>query len=304
MMDYMKFAEKLVEGIKNLEAAKGLEIRLEKEADEDIIYIGVGKQETRILYMRVFVQRVYEEYQNTGSMEKVLSKIEMSICNPDKDVIEDSLHNLKDYEKAKNNLMIRAISSEVAGEQLDQMIYKKVGDIILAVYYAVHVQDGHLMSIRIVKSFAQHWGISEEAIWNIAMEQSAKREEPRLYYMEQLIFNPNYKGETFMNMDGDVVLGENMFGYCISTADKINGATAIFYPTVAQRLSDLLGGKDLYLVFTSAHEVMVHTIGSVDLEKLIEIQESMQSEVTEKEDRLSKVIYMYSRENDCITVAA
>lgn len=81
---------------------------------------------------------------------------------------------------------------------------------------------------------------------------------------------------------------------CLSTEKRTNGAAAIFLPGVARRLSELLG-SDLYLVFTSVHEVMVHNADVVYPEDLKEVLSDTLEKATPEEDYLTSSIYRYSR---------
>lgn len=66
-------------------------------------------------------------------------------------------------------------------------------------------------------------------------------------------------------------------------------------PGVAQRLAHLLNG-DFYVVFTSIHEAMIHSVDSLyppeDLERIL--KETIM-EATPEEDFLTDKIYKYSR---------
>lgn len=65
-------------------------------------------------------------------------------------------------------------------------------------------------------------------------------------------------------------------------------------PGVARRLSELLG-SDLYLVFTSVHEVMVHNADVVYPEDLKEVLSDTLEKAT-PEDGLSDIFHLrYSR---------
>ena len=73
-------------------------------------------------------------------------------------------------------------------------------------------------------------------------------------------------------------------GNCLSTEKRTNGAAAIFLPGVARRLAELMEA-DLYLVFTSVHEVMVHSADMVYPEDLKDVLMD-----TIKKQRLQKII--------------
>ena len=72
-----------------------------------------------------------------------------------------------------------------------------------------------------------------------------------------MIFNPEYEGESFMNLGDKCELKKDAMGNCLSTTKKTNGAVAVFLPGVAEQLAYMLD-SDFYMVFTSVHEVMIH----------------------------------------------
>lgn len=76
---------------------------------------------------------------------------------------------------------------------------------------------------------------------------------------------------------------------------RTNGAAAIFLPGVARRLAELLE-SDLYLVFTSIHEVMVHSTDKVYPEELKEVLLDTVKKATPEEDYLTSSIYRNSRQ--------
>ena len=101
-------------------------------------------------------------------------------------------------------------------------------------------------------------------------------------------------GDNFMDILGTYHPNKGIAGNCLSTEKRTNGAAAIFLPGVARRLSELLG-SDLYLVFTSVHEVMVHNADVVYPEDLKEVLSDTLEKATPEEDYLTSSIYRYSR---------
>ena len=95
-----------------------------------------------------------------------------------------------------------------------------------------------------------------------------------------------------MNLLFDLPLKKDAIGNCLSTSIRTNGAVAVFLPGVAQRLGHLLGGG-FYMVFTSVHEVMIHSDDSAEPKKLKEVLAQTVEETTPEEDFLTYYIYHY-----------
>ena len=91
-------------------------------------------------------------------------------------------------------------------------------------------------------------------------------------------------------------------GNCLSTSKKTNGAAAIFYPGVADRIAELLD-DNFFLVFTSIHEVMIHAEGSADLEFLRHALRTTVKRATPDEDFLTYKVYRYDRDERNFSIA-
>ena len=140
----------------------------------------------------------------------------------------------------------------------------------------------------------EKWGQDEEYVFEEALKNTRVLAPPRVYRWEQLIFDENYQGDDFMAENTGLYLSKGAVGNCISTLARTNGAVAIFFPGVAEYISEYMG-QDLYLVFTSIHEVMVHNAENVRPEELKDVLRETIKEATPESDYLTSSIYYYSR---------
>ena len=87
---------------------------------------------------------------------------------------------------------------------------------------------------------------------------------------------------------------EGSLGYRLSTTRGLNGAVALFYPGVQERLAELMGGD--YLVgFTSIHEAIIHPAGLQDHENMRESIHDI-NEVFPRDEMLSSKVFRYYTE--------
>lgn len=149
----------------------------------------------------------------------------------------------------------------------------------------------------------EQWKKDSDEVFKEALLNTYFMSPPRIYRWEQMIFNPEYEGESFMNVGDNSKLTKEAMGNCLSTTKKTNGAVAVFLPGVAQRLAYLLD-SDFYMVFTSVHEVMIHNDRNVEPADLQCVLADTIKEATPKEDYLTSRIYQYNRESHkfiCVT---
>lgn len=204
------------------------------------------------------------------------------------------INDLEDYEKIKGKLFIRLLSAERNGEVLKDTIYHQVGDIALVLYYLAGEKDGYILSTKIKKHFPEQWGKDPDAVFEAALVNTYFISPPRIYHWEKMLFDKTYTGDNFMDLLETYQPNKGIAGNCLSTEKRTNGAAAIFLPGVARRLAELMEA-DLYLVFTSVHEVMVHSADMVYPEDLKDVLMDTIKKATPPEDYLTSSIYRYSR---------
>lgn len=161
-----------------------------------------------------------------------------------------------------------------------------------------------LISTKVLKSMVKKWRKTETDIFNEALENTYRATPPRIYKWEGILRDEPYAGESFMNDEDVCDLDKSFSGNILSTTRKTNGAVAVFLPGVAEKISELLD-SDFYMVFTSIHEVMIHSTGSgVDLKDLKLVLQDTLREATPSSDYLTEKIYKYNRRThkfECVT---
>jgi hypothetical protein len=145
---------------------------------------------------------------------------------------------------------------------LKEFVYQQTGDIAL-VLYAIVSGDGspQLNTTKIPKSIFEEWGKPLEEVWDAAMNNTMVLAPPRLYHSFIDVAHPTYEKGIFMTEDG----GNNSLTSrlnMITTTKQVNGAIALFYPGVLEKLSEIAGGN-FYVSFTSMHEAHIHPYGSI-----------------------------------------
>lgn len=170
-----------------------------------------------------------------------------------------------------------------------------IGEIALVLYMQVGKAENRIASMKIRRENLNEWGLSAETVFDTALLNTYFISPPRIYLWEEMLSNPDYSGECFMDLNNDFQIDNYEVRNCLSTVRKTNGGVAIFLPGVAQRLAHLLNG-DFYVVFTSIHEAMIHSVDSLyppeDLERIL--KETIM-EATPEENFLTDKIYKYSR---------
>ncbi len=211
----------------------------------------------------------------------------------------DALADLKEYGRMKDRLVVRPYPADAPG--VEDSIHKTIGDIALVLYAVLHEGDGMVAGAKVPVSMGEGWGIPGGELLGAALRNSMGKDQPRILDMLGVLDDPEgYAGiplEEF-EWDGSAPCGST----CLTTRSKMNGAVAAFMPGVAEGIAEAFG-SDFYLVFTSVHEAMLHPVGEIDVETLVQVLEDTIRAGTPEGEVLTHRIYRYFREKGEIRLA-
>ena len=305
---YETFIEELKSGIHEATGIVRENMHFEKEGGKyapvgDRLLVKFAEHEDAWEVCGLYTRELYRNYETGTSMGEILDEIVGDISRIRESEIYEKTREITDYEKIKNRLFIRLLNKDKYEEELKDAVYRSLGDIALVLYMKVSEYNGCVTSTKIRQKILIKWGKNGDEVFKEALLNTYFMSPPRIYRWEQMIFNPDYEGENFMDLTGIAKLQKDAMGNCLSTSRKTNGAVAVFLPGVAERLAYLLD-SDFYMVFTSIHEVMIHNDHCVDPDDLENVLEDTIKEATPKEDYLTARIYQYCRETHkfiCVT---
>ena len=301
-MDYMEFKNQMLAEIE--ERLTGKEYACYEPADgnmlEESLVIQEGNEPIRF---GATTTSMYRAYKSGYSIRQIAEEI---ICEKEahkKIKGLEKIRMLDDYERVKEDLYIRIVSTNKKVTVLERGIYRKIGDIILGVYLRINEDDGKLYTTLIDNTYLDKWELSKEDVLEQAMDNTVKMAPPRFYDGMQLklsILTGRYGGIPITEFSPTE--NERRYGCFLSTDKKTNGATAVFYPGVARMICLAYGTQAIYIVPTSIHEVAIHDSRyTEDVEMLSKCLEAVIQESTPDDEVASSHIFMYELKTDKIT---
>ena len=243
----------------------------------------------------LYVGDLYEEYRRGLGMDVIVKDVVKRLQGISRTDIIEKAKMISDYNKIKNYLFIRLINKNKYEDDLTDSVYRTIGDIAMVLYVRMGEIEGYTSSMKVKQHMLEKWDMDRDEVFEAALLNTYFISPPRIYCWEKMLFDTHYEGENFMNLLSDYPIRRGAVGNCLSTVKRTNGAVAVFLPGVASRLADLMQGN-LYLVFTSIHEVMIHNEATVDPEDLRHVLIDTIKETTPEEDVLTFHIYHYDRE--------
>ncbi len=260
----------------------------------DYVILTVRKKYGQIC--RFDCKYLYNSYDKNG-WEDVWEIINFNLAvSKKKDMMSTmELIDKNEYEPLKEKIFIRPLNYADHRYELKDNIYKRIGDIVLVLYMLLsdeNIGERHnVMSTKIPNSMVKNWGLPEDEVWNNAMTNTYIMAPPRMFLNSMDLYKPSYDKGAFMALNTTIKSLKATQVPTITTTKQMNGAIAMFYPGVKERIAELFGG-DYYIAFTSIHDVRVHKKGTVPPISILRSLKSVNKNFP-SDEILSRKVYLY-----------
>lgn len=269
------------------------EIYFHTESDTllgDFLEVTVEHTEDMSTAVRYDLTSLYDAYSNDGwdPVLQIMSE-KLRMCR----FGQTRMEHLAEYEKMRDWLVLRPVNYDERREELRTALYKRIGDIAIVLYILLYEDKHNYNTCICPREAIESWGVPEEELWKIAMRNTMLGALPRIYFKPEDTCDPPYNRGAFMAAAGhneNFKIGKNDVPV-VTTTRQINGAIAMFYPEVQERLAELFGGE-YYVAFTATDSAMIHPVGSVSPRELLLRLKHVRNVMPE--EFLSKYVYKYN----------
>lgn len=214
-------------------------------------------------FHRIAVKLLYQDAQKSDA-ESVVDKLLLNMRDSE-DLLEESgafkIRASYDYQSIKEHLIIRPLNYDLHLKDLKGCVYKRVGDFALVLYQYVGTNNNTVTSSKIQREELDSWGMSDktdqvmqEALENTSRLFPACVQNWRINKTVDFL-KSNFTRSEITGFNGAILL---------STFQNTNGAVALFYPGVAEKLSQLMDGS-FQVVFMNVNDLMVFPMKSHQL---------------------------------------
>lgn len=201
------------------------------------------------------------------------------------------------YETIKNHLILRPLNYELHEFELFDCVYRKINDFVLVLYQLLGIKEEpktngkktHLTSSKIKRSELKNWDISEEEVLDGALQNTARLFPPCVFNKKtgQKINFLAEKGLTKNDITSPFLPIFPIECILLSTFTTTNGAVALFYPGVINKMMKIMGGS-FVAVFMNINDVMICDKGSPFVDSI----KAIAQEASPLGERLSKSVYV------------
>jgi hypothetical protein len=241
---------------------------------------------------QIYLEKYYEDYQRGKELQEIVEEVLKVYKSAMKDINPKNLKHLEEWGNIKERLALRIVSKERNQEELYNLVYEEICDLVAIATICVERNGEGVKSIRITQDLARKWNVSNEEILEAAKENTSKLFSPKIQDLYEFV-------QDMVDISKEELSqGQKNFpDLQILTNDLcINGATVILYDSFMKDVYERLGGKFIILP-SSIHEVLVVPLeDSMYIPYLQEVVESINQRFVAEDEILSDNVYMYDGE--------
>lgn len=119
---------------------------------------------------------------------------------------------------------------------------------------------------------------------------------PRMYLTPAECTDPPYERGAFMALGSKIKSFGKLQAPTITTTKQVNGAIAVFYPGVKEKIASMAGGS-YYVAFTSIHEARIHCVNTVPPRTILSSIKRV-NKAFDPEEILTRKVYYYDADKD------
>lgn len=281
------------------EFIRNTNIRYHKTESEvligDFMTLDIGQEGGTTSQCRFELKGLYNDF-NTKGWEFIWKVIKnnIDVCNQ---ITETGVFPLMDnYETIKEKLIIRPLNFTNNKYSLKEAVYKKIGDIALILYLVIYEnKEQGLGTSKVNKGIFEKWNKSIDEVWEAALTNTYVLAPPRMYMTPLDRIDPPYERGAFMALGSKMKSFGRLSVPSVTTVKQVNGAIAMFYPGVKEKVASMAGGS-YYVAFTSIHEAEIHCVNTIPPRSILRNLKSV-DKAFGPEETLTKKVYFYNAEN-------
>lgn len=297
-MNYEEFKDYILDNIKSYLSKKDQDFdmkikTIEGNSLKEVDALIIDRKDSDYI-TRIFLDKAYMAYREEGDMEPVLEDIAETLRRSGQKLKKIEAIDFESLEGVKDRLSVQVLNGNWNQDKLRAIAHRRIPETDLAVVYRIEVASNSngLESIKVTNKMLENWGISEDQLYQAALEQNMKKypfiitDFSQFFLMEDPVpgkFPDKMRGNEF---------------YCLTNGNTVNGAAAILYPDLLKSIGDKFQ-SNYFILPSSIHEVLLlKDDGKKGVKELQEMVESVNRESVPESDVLSDHVYAYDREND------
>ena len=223
----------------------------------DFLTMEVPEENGHSSIHRIAIRRMFENGEKNGfdAAFREISILQKDIDDAHVDPEKVELRATTDYEKIRDQLILRPLNYSLHIRDLRGCVYRKVSDFALVLYQLLGDANHSLVTSKIKRDELKRWGMEsqEDRVMRDALENTA-RLYPACVFDQRTGKEENFLEKEFTRQD--ITFHARCDQIILSTFKTTNGAVALFYPGVIEKMMKIMGGP-FQAVFMNINDVMI-----------------------------------------------
>ncbi len=260
------------------------------------------KQSGKLVSPTFYIEDLYDEYCNGADIDCIVNNVIDGFET--RNIPADEICKfMSDFMLVKEKVVFKIINFDDNQDLLKEVPYRKVLDLAVVYYCRIDYPEIGRGTITIKNENIEMWNVSEEDLYEAAFENANKYLPCSIMPMHTVLgqyVEDNFT-EELKEQEKQFVekINSDVNLYVMTNNEKSFGAATMFYENVLENFAMQLH-KNLYILPSSIHEVLLLPVEDKDNHKTMQLQE-MVFEVNNTqvmlEERLSYNVYFYNLEN-------
>ncbi len=254
-----------------------------------------------------YMERLYEQYEESGSFEKTMADqaiyLEESIKYIPKNILS------LDFSKMKQKIVFQIVNTAENVEMIARCPHRSFEDLSVVYRAITGISKNGVSGFLITNDIASVEGLTEDELYDCAFENT-KRLFPfkweRIEVMMRRLMRKWGADETEINeaFPGYTKTPEKERVYVVTNRHDFFGANALLYKDVIAEIAEKIG-TDCYILPSSVHDLIVLSADNYLKEnKLANIVKTTNKESVRPSERLSDSVYIFSLSDKSISRAS
>ena len=255
----------------------------------------------------LYVNEMYKQYLKSEDLQEVM----MDAVRVYKEAMENKpvQYEQLDFEGIRENVVFSLVNTEQNKELLENVMHREFQDMSIIYRWIINTEKEGIASTMITNRLAENVGISEQELYELAMENTPRILPIKVVPLQDMIMDM-FCRDSGMSREEVEQMGFATFGdpsendtvWVVSNEQGINGASSILLKDEMAKVAER-AGSDLYLLPSSVHEMLAVSTSFGEPEMFAEMVQDVNMTTVSLEERLSNNVYLYDRDTRSISMA-
>lgn len=289
MMNFNEFQENVAETMK--QRVGNAEVKIQKTMkNNDVQMTGlfVMDKDTNVFPV-IYLEKYYQDL-SSETFSDVMEEIWREYQSHRSSTMLDTSVFTK-WESAKERVVMKVVNYEYNQELLKTVPHDRFLDLAVVYYYLYDCKKDKQATILIRNQHLDEWGVTMDELRNAAYRNYPQFYEISIKSLDEIVM-AIYGIMPRQNEIPQDDLSDKI--YVVSNQFQLNGATIILFPEKLQIIAEKFG-RDLYILPSSIHELLVLPKTTDSAKALREMVHEVNETCVEKIEQLSDNVYCYSR---------